>query len=294
MTAFWGRRLFRVRTLGVFAQLKYFKQTVRAVAGAVCLSALLLTSLAQAEQTDFGSPPSSIKNSTESFLRGGFGLTHTLGGDLYLAQPKELTSELLSAYIANSHVARLQNPALLQANALAAGVLQFPRDAPSLNNQILSAYVASKYISTADQIVKNNKDRECLAQAIYHEARGEPEDGQWAVATVILNRVISPRYPTSVCEVVFQNASMRNRCQFSFACDGISDEGGKGNRIVREAWVKANLIALAAFDRFKAGKPQENLPESVLFYHNLSVKPSWASAMTNVGQIGEHIFYSDL
>ncbi len=258
--------------------------------GVGCSLALFVATPALSQGANFGAP----SNSTEDFLRGGFGLTETIGEELYLAQPKELTSELLSAYIANSRVARLQNPALLQANALATGILQFPSDAPSLNNQVLSAYVASDYVSTAGQIVENNKDRECLAQAIYHEARGEPEDGQWAVATVILNRVISSRYPTSVCGVVFQNASMRNRCQFSFACDGISDEGGIGNRIVREAWVKANLIALTAFDRFKAGKPQENLPESVLFYHNLSVNPSWASAMKNVGRIGEHIFYSDL
>ncbi len=236
----------------------------------------------------------SVPNFDNLFLRGGFGLPDTLGDELYLTQSSTITSELLSAYIANSRVARLQNPALMQANALASGSLQFLTEGPRLSPQLLSSYVESNYVSTTDQVLDLNKNRECLAQAIYHEARGEPEDGQWAVATVILNRVNSSRYPTSVCGVVFQNASKRNRCQFSFACDGTSDEGGIGNRLVREAWVKANIIAKAAFERHRAGEPQENLPASVLFYHNRSVNPSWASSMTNVAQIGGHIFYSSL
>lgn len=228
-------------------------------------------------------------------------------------KPPALTSEVLSAYIANSQVSRLQNPALLQANAMAGGVLaggtlagrslsstlfnSGPGPAgnqPALTQQLLLAYVQDSYVSTNNQLENLAQSRECLAQAIYHEARGEPEEGQWAVATVILNRVESSRYPTSVCGVVFQNASRQNRCQFSFACDGQSDEGGIGNRIVRESWVKANLIARTALNRFVAGESQNNLAPSVLFYHNRSVSPRWASAMENVAQIGGHIFYSSL
>ncbi len=205
-----------------------------------------------------------------------------------------LTPELLSAYVANTHVARLQNPALVQAAALASGVLNPRRDGPSLNAQMLRSYVSQGYVPTRERLARIAQSRRCLAQAIYHEARGEPEEGQWAVATVILNRVSSPRYPSNVCDVVFQNASLRNRCQFSFACDGQSDEGGIGNRIVRESWVKANLIAQAAYERFRKGEPQNNLPASVLFYHNLSVSPGWAASMKNEGQIGRHIFYSSL
>lgn len=255
----------------------------------VALAAFTLFATPVVAQSDLSAP-----NTDNLFLRGGFGLPQALGGDLHLSQSSSITAELLSAYIANSRVARLQNPALMQANALASGSLQFLTEGPRLNTQLLSSYVQSNYVSTADQILDMNKNRECLAQAIYHEARGEPEDGQWAVATVILNRVNSSRYPTSVCEVVFQNAAKRNRCQFSFACDGASDEGGIGNRLVREAWVKANIIAKAAFERHRAGEPQENLPTSVLFYHNRSVNPSWAASMTNVAQIGGHIFYSSL
>ena len=65
--------------------------------------------------------------------------------------------------------------------------------------------------------------RQCLAQAIYFESRGEPLDGQIAVAEVVLNRVDDRRYPKSVCGVTKQGAGCGRGCQFSYACDGHSD-----------------------------------------------------------------------
>ncbi len=241
--------------------------------------------------SDVGSLPDSDEDPA-LMLRGSLPVQPEL-----FVQNGTITSELLSAYIVNSQVARLQSPALVQANALAFGQLQATdqrSDAPLLTEQALNSYVSSSYMPTASRLVDVREQRLCLAQAIYHEARGEPEAGQWAVAAVILNRVESSRYPTTVCGVVYQNASMFNRCQFSFACDGQSDEAGNGNRIVRESWVKANLIAEAAFARFRGGERLGNLPTSVLFYHNRSVQPSWADAMENVAEIGGHIFYSAL
>lgn len=221
-------------------------------------------------------------------------VTSNLSSDVFSNsfEPPELNSSLLSAYIVNTQVARLQSPALLQANALAFGVIPTMPNSPALTSELLSLYIKNSYVSTTDQLVQVGKERNCLAQAIYHEARGEPEAGQWAVASVILNRVQSIRYPMSVCDVVFQNASRKNRCQFSFACDGQSDEGGVGNRIVRESWVRANLIAETAFARFRIGEQRDNLPQSVLYYHNTRVKPRWASAMQVEAKIGGHIFYS--
>ncbi|MEL6751247.1 MAG: cell wall hydrolase, partial [Pseudomonadota bacterium] len=72
------------------------------------------------------------------------------------------------------------------------------------------------------------KQRRCLANGIYFEARGESVQGQKAVAQVILNRVKNPAYPNSICGVVYQNKHMRNACQFSFACDGIRDRVSGG------------------------------------------------------------------
>jgi len=208
-----------------------------------------------------------------------------------------LTSELLSAYIANRQVARLQNSALVQASALAAGQFTFGAPEPGrerLTRQILSNYVANSYVSTSSRLQQVSRERGCLALAIYHEARGEPEAGQRAVAAVILNRVLSTRYPASVCDVVYQNAQRFNSCQFSFACDGKPDDAGDGNRIVRESWVKANLVARTALARLQSGDLAGDLPASVLYYHSLSVSPRWARSMQRVAQIGEHVFYSEL
>lgn len=164
---------------------------------------------------------------------------------------------------------------------------------PALTSASLSAYVAHGYESTEKRVAEAEKERLCLAQAIYHEARGEPEKGQWAVANVILNRVLSPRYPNSVCGVVFQNASAGyHKCQFSFACDGQSDMGGRGNRIVRESWTRANVIALIAFRQFQKGDRPDYLPAKALYYHTKSVDPSWSTGMLKVATIGHHIFYA--
>ncbi len=209
----------------------------------------------------------------------------------------ELTPELLSNYIANRQTARLNSAALDQANALAVGGFPLIPPQPAtrrLTPQLLQNYVQSSYVPTATLVENMRAERTCLAQAVYHEARGEPESGQWAVAEVILNRVKSSRYPNTICGVVYQNANLRNRCQFSFACDGQPDGGGDGNRIIRESWVRANVIAEAAFQRFETGDYLTELPENALYYHNGTVSPSWASRMQSVGRIGGHIFYASL
>lgn len=209
----------------------------------------------------------------------------------------ELTPELLSNYIANRQTARLNSAALEQANALATGAFPLIPPQPAIRRltpQLLQNYVDNAFVPTATLLRNMQNERNCLAQAVYHEARGEPENGQWAVAEVILNRVNSTRYPDTICGVVFQNASQLHRCQFSFACDGLPDGGGDGNRIVRESWVKANLIAEAAYQRFEAGDYLTELPASTLFYHNRSVAPNWAAQMRSVARIGGHVFYAAL
>jgi len=125
-------------------------------------------------------------------------------------------------------------------------------------------------------------EQRCLAAGIYFEARGESVKGQAAVAQVILNRVRNPTYPNSVCGVVYQNDNWRNRCQFSFACDGIKDR-------VRspEHWNMAEEIALAT----TAGKIWLKEVGSSTHYHATYVRPPWAKRMRKVGQIGLHVFY---
>ena len=132
---------------------------------------------------------------------------------------------------------------------------------------------------------KSESELKCLATAIYFEARGEPEDGQIAVAQVVLNRLKNPAYPNTVCGVVYQNKHRRNRCQFSFACDGRSD------RITdMKSWAVAQELAKKTVD-----EPGETFLEDVgssTHYHATYVNPRWARRMTQTDKIGRHIFYN--
>jgi spore germination cell wall hydrolase CwlJ-like protein len=130
--------------------------------------------------------------------------------------------------------------------------------------------------------VYSAKEQRCLAVGIYFEARSESVKGQAAVAQVILNRVKNPSYPNSICGVVYQNEDWRNRCQFSFACDGRKD------RITESAhFRKAEEVALAVTDGTVW------LPEvgSSTHYYADYVKPGWARSMKKMKKIGRHIFY---
>ncbi len=130
--------------------------------------------------------------------------------------------------------------------------------------------------------VFSEAEQTCLANGIYFEARGEDLKGQAAVAQVILNRVRNPTYPKTICGVVYQNDGWRNRCQFSFACDGIRD------RIANPSNYRvAEDIAMAV----TAGKIF--IPEvgSATHYHATYVNPRWAGTMKKMKKIGLHIFY---
>lgn len=130
--------------------------------------------------------------------------------------------------------------------------------------------------------VFSEAEQKCLAEGIYFEARGESVKGQAAVAQVILNRVRNPAYPGTICGVVYQNRSWKNRCQFSFACDGARDRVRSPHN-----YEVARQVAMAV----TAGKIF--LPEvgSATHYHATYVHPRWARAMEKVKKIGLHIFY---
>jgi spore germination cell wall hydrolase CwlJ-like protein len=121
-----------------------------------------------------------------------------------------------------------------------------------------------------------NAERECLAGAVYFEARGEPIEGQLAVAEVVLNRAASGEYPSAICEVVMQPA------QFSFVRDGRLPAIDRGS----DAWRTAVAVAHIAAENL-AG----TLSSEVLWYHADYVMPSWGRRLDRVTQIGAHIFY---
>ncbi len=130
--------------------------------------------------------------------------------------------------------------------------------------------------------VFTDSEQRCLASGVYFEARGEPVKGQAAVAQVILNRVRNPAYPNTICGVVYQNKRWRNRCQFSFACDGIRDRVRS-----RHHWSIAKDVSMAV----TAGKIWLDEVGSSTHYHATYVRPKWARRMKRVGRIGLHIFY---
>jgi spore germination cell wall hydrolase CwlJ-like protein len=127
-------------------------------------------------------------------------------------------------------------------------------------------------------------EENCLARAVYFEARSESALGQMAVAKVILNRVKSPNYPNTICGVVYQGSQRRNSCQFSFACDGQPDD-------VRQpgAWAQAKHIAQRAI---KGDPGVAAKLGGALHYHADYVKPKWARSMRKAIKVGRHIFYT--
>ena len=143
----------------------------------------------------------------------------------------------------------------------------------------------------------------CLAKNIYFEAKSEPIAGQYAVADVVLNRVKDSRFPNTICEVVYEGPvreswktkkqpdledaeriyhPIRDRCQFSWWCDGKSDNIKDG-----DAWRKAQEIAYRLVNDYK----HRGLTEGATHYHATYVNPKWAPTLDLVGRIGTHIFY---
>ena len=123
----------------------------------------------------------------------------------------------------------------------------------------------------------------CLAEAIYFESRSEPEAGQAAVAQVVLNRVRSGIYPSTVCGVVYQDRNRPFACQFSFACEG------KSLRIEEPGpWVVATRIA----EEVVSGESYNPVVAEAVNYHANYVSPYWAGYLRRVDRIGAHIFYA--
>ena len=202
-----------------------------------------------------------------------------------LAGPQpELTSDLLMSYIGRGTFGS-DNSAL---SAIASFTQPAPRALPSVTSDLLADYVQSSYQPTAKRVEYANGERECLAQAIYHEARGETATGQMAVANIIVNRARSNRFPSTLCGVIYQNADKgRYRCQFTFACDGRDDTPGE-----RRAWLNSQELARKVYAEFAQGEDIGVLPGSALYYHTTAVRPSWANTFSRVAVVDSHIFYS--
>jgi spore germination cell wall hydrolase CwlJ-like protein len=188
-----------------------------------------------------------------------------------------LTAQMLSAYVARQQAKK--------------GFDIFgAAPQPQLTTAVLSAYAATHFQNAALTAIDNIASASTPLGANFsaQDASALTEDGQWAVANVIINRALSKRFPTTMCGVVYQNANQGlNRCQFTFACNGQPDMTSE-----RQAWVKANRIADAAFSEFQHGQRPGVVPGSALYYHTTSVTTDWG--FKQVAQIGQHVFYSPM
>ena len=144
----------------------------------------------------------------------------------------------------------------------------------------LASEAAEPFAASRDPAARE-RALECLTQAVYYEARSESEDGQRAVAQVVLNRVRHRAYPNSVCGVVYQGSERSTGCQFSFTCDG-SMYGG----IEPYAWGRARRIAEAAL----AGSVYRPVGLATN-YHTTAIEPYWAPSLVPQTVVGAHIFY---
>jgi hypothetical protein len=122
---------------------------------------------------------------------------------------------------------------------------------------------------------------QCLTMAIYYEAATESDDGQRAVAQVVLNRVAHPSYPNTVCGVVFQGSERSTGCQFTFTCDG-----SLARKPAALWWDRARRVA----DQALSGAVFAPVGLATN-YHTLQVHPAWDNYLIPVVTIGAHRFF---
>jgi spore germination cell wall hydrolase CwlJ-like protein len=169
-----------------------------------------------------------------------------------------------------------ENNALAPSPRQVEKAIKLKRSASKSNDKETQKAIAQRRVQMAEE--------NCLARAIYFEARSESELGQIAVAKVILNRVKDPEYPKTICGVVYQGSGRRNSCQFSFACDGLPDDVKSAT-----AWSQAKRLAKKTI----AGDAKVAALTTATNYHADYVKPKWAKSMKRLVKIGRHIFYED-
>ena len=126
------------------------------------------------------------------------------------------------------------------------------------------------------------RELECLALTIYFEARGEPDEGKIAVGHVVMNRATHPLFPHKVCEVVQQGGEkLRFRCQFTWWCDGRSDQPADWR-----AWEKSKALARVVYWDYS-----RDPTAGALWYHADYARPRWRGDLFRGPKIGRHVFY---
>ena len=177
--------------------------------------------------------------------------------ELTATEEAPLTAEVMPVFVSEEVAQQLPEEA--------------PEDIPPPQASSLRELVAE--MPHAEEL---SQEMHCLAGAVYFESRGEPLDGQLAVAQVIINRSESRQFPASYCGVVYQ------RSQFSFVRGGSMPRIKTGS----EAWKRATAIARIAHQGL-----WDSDADDALYFHAKYVKPGWASRKTRRVAINTHVFY---
>lgn len=139
----------------------------------------------------------------------------------------------------------------------------------------------------------------CLAENIYYEARSEDIKGQFAVASVTLNRAKDARFPNTICGVVQQSARSRITnglvCAFSWYCDNgkkgkeipVKNKDGSINQTIVDQFQVASIVAITVL----GGNVEDNTKGATHFHNPSTSNPAWKTQLTKTMTIGNHAFY---
>lgn len=139
----------------------------------------------------------------------------------------------------------------------------------------------------------------CLAENIYYEARNEDIRGQFAVASVTINRANDPRFPNSICDVVKQTAISRITkkvvCAFSWYCENdrkgkeipFRNKDGSINQQIVDQFQVASIVAITAL----SGAAEDNTFGATHFYNPAISSPPWANELKKTVSLGNHNFH---
>ncbi len=197
-------------------------------------------------------------------------------GGVSAAQADEVLAARLGALLGQERAA-IQQVSDARVAALTAVPPASARNIPTAPDVITydNAFLASQPSASGGDQWK------CLAEALYFEARGESVRGMFAVGEVIMNRVDSSRYPSTLCGVINQGTGRQFACQFTYTCDGAAE-------VIHEqaAWAKVGKVARLLID----GAPRQ-LTDGATHYHTRAVNPRWARVFPRTATIGSHHFY---
>jgi len=166
---------------------------------------------------------------------------------------------------------------------------------------VLFGFVATaqaQILAVKDKRIKiHTSEQLCLAENMYWEARNQSKAAMLAVSHVVMNRVLDKRFPNGICEVVYQGPTrkswkdptlrhpVKNRCQFSWYCDGKSDVPPK---IDEELWRETKMLAETFLYNYNY---IIDPTDGATHYHAYYVTPSWAKQKKRTARIESHIFY---